>query len=191
MKKALSVAVSVLLLLFVGGFVFAQTAAEHPKSSEHPKAQEHPKSEHPAKKMTTEDINGAIRAHITDMSKADSMFHVQDNVLNKMWNLTLVKVHEDKLTALDSNNYFACVDFKADDSTAVDVDFYLKSQDGKLVVTDTTVHKINGEARFMYEQKNGFWQRVETKGSEHPKKTEAKEHPKPEGQAGGSDSFQN
>ena len=180
MKRALT-GVSVMLVLFWGLFVFAQTQ-EHPKTQEeHPKKQEHPKkSEHPTQKMTTEDIDGAIRAHITDESESDGMFHVDDTVLNKEWNLTLVKVHKDKLTALDASNYFACVDFKADDGTAVDVDFYLKNEDGKLVVTDTTVHKINNQARFMYEEKDGFWQRVDTKASEHPAEAKAKEHPKKE-----------
>ncbi len=186
MKKVLT-AVSIMLVLFWGVFVFAQTqehpkkAEEHPKKAEeHPKkAEEHPKSEHPAKKMTTEDIDGAIRDHITDKSKADSMFHAEDKVLNKTWNLALVKVHKDKLTALDANNYFACVDFKADDGTAVDVDFFLKNDGGKLVPTDTTVHKINGQARYMYEEKDGFWHRVDTNASEHPSEAK-KEHPKKE-----------
>jgi hypothetical protein len=45
------------------------------------------------------------------------------------------------------------------------VDFYLKNQDGKLAVTDTTVHKIDGAARYMYEEQDGFWERVETTGA--------------------------
>jgi hypothetical protein len=124
MKNVFSIALSLIMVMFVAGFVLAQS--EHPKE-EHPK-----KSEHPAKKMTTADIDSAIQAHIADMSKADGLFHVKDAVMNKTWNLSLVKVHKDKLTALDSNNYFACVDFKADDGTAVDVDFYMKDEGGKL-----------------------------------------------------------
>ena len=185
MKKVFPAVISLLLVLFLGGFALAQsdqpTTSEHPKKAEHPKQQEQPKAqEHPAKKMTTEDIDGAITAHIADMSKADGMFHVKDNVLNKTWNLSLVKVHKDKLTALDSDDYFACVDFKADDGTAVDVDFFLKNEGGKLVVTDTTVHKINGQARYMYEEKDGFWHRVDATGAEHPETAAKKEHPQKE-----------
>ena len=179
MKRFAGVALSVLLVLFWGGFVLAQTKehpAEHPKKTE---TTEHPKkAEHPAKKMTTADIDSAITAHIVDGSKADGKFHAKDNVLNKTWDLTLVKVHKDKLTALDADNYFACVDLKADDGTMVDVDFFLKKDGAKLVVTDTTVHKINGEARYMYEEKDGFWARVDTAAHEHPKAEEKKEHPK-------------
>ncbi|MCI0611976.1 hypothetical protein L0244_03210, partial [bacterium] len=123
-------------------------------------------------------IDAAIRASIDEQSQADGMFHVQDQVLNKTWNLKLDKVHKDKLTAMSDDTYFACVDFNADDGTKVDADFYLKNQDGKLVVTDTSVHKINGEARYMYEQKDGYWVRVDKKqAAEHPK-GESKEHPK-------------
>lgn len=187
MKRFIGVGLSALLVLFWGGLVLAQTnehPTEHPKKTEQPKA-EHPKAEHPAKKMTTVDIDKAITAHITDASKADGKFHAKDNVLKKTWDLTLVKVHKDKLTALDAENYFACVDLKADDGTMVDVDFFLKNDHGKLVVTDTSVHKINGEARYMYEEKDGFWARVDTATHEHPKadaskkdsKADAKEHP--------------
>ena len=115
--------------------------------------------------MTIDDIDAAIHASIDEQSKADGMFHVQDTVLNKTWNLKLDKVHKDKLTAMSSDTYFACVDFNADDGTKVDVDFYLKNQDGKLAVTDTTVHKINGAARYMYEEKEGLWSRVEAAGN--------------------------
>jgi len=179
MKRFMVVALSVLLVLFWGGFVLAQTdehPTEHPKKTEETKA-EHPKAEHPAKKMTTVDIDKAITAHITDASKADGKFHAKDNVLNKTWDLTLVKVHKDKLTALDAENYFACVDLKADDGTMVDVDFFLKNDKGKLVVTDTSVHKINGEARYMYEEKDGFWVRVDNPAQEHPKAEDKKEEP--------------
>jgi hypothetical protein len=152
MKIALSILIAVSVAFFMPAFVLAQE--EHPK-------EEHPKAEHPVKKVTVEDIDKSITTAIKEQAKADGMFHVKDNVLDKTWNLTLVKVHKDKLTALDATNYFACVDFKADDGTMVDVDFFLKSQDGKLNVTDTSVHKVNGTARYMYQEKDGFWVRVE------------------------------
>jgi hypothetical protein len=45
----------------------------------------------------------------------------------------------------------------------VDVDFFLKKDGDKLVVTDTSVHKINGKARYNYEEKDGVWVRVAEK----------------------------
>jgi len=159
---------NLLLILFVTIALMArpglQAQQEHPK--EHPKKQqeakqEHPKKEHPAAKPTTDDLDKAIRDQIAEKAKASGgKFPAKDDVLNKTWALELVRVHKDKLTQLDDNTYFACVDFKADDSTAVDVDFYLKGDAGKLKITDTTVHKVNGKARFMYQQKGNFWERV-------------------------------
>jgi hypothetical protein len=88
---------------------------------------------------------------------------VRDDVLNKTWSLELVRVHKDKLQALADGRYFACVDFKAPDATMVDVDFFLKKDGDKLAVTDTTVHKVDGKARYNYEEKNGVWVRVAEK----------------------------
>ena len=138
-------------------------AQEHPTGQEHPAKGEHPKSEK-AKSITTADLEKAIKARIGEKTKADGgVFKVEDKVLNKTWDLTLVKVHTDKLTPLSADTYFACTDFKAKDGTVVDVDFYLKNQDGKLVITDTTVHKINGKPRFNYVEKNGVWVREDIK----------------------------
>jgi hypothetical protein len=72
-------------------------------------------------------------------------------------------VHKDRLQALADGRYFACVDFKAADGTMVDVDFFLKKDGDKLVVTDTSVHKIDGKARYNYEEKDGVWVRVAEK----------------------------
>lgn len=135
-----------------------QDKKEHPK--EHPS--EHPKSEN---KLSTEDIDKAIRGHIEKTSAAaNGRFPVKDDVMKKTWDLKLVRVHNDKLQALADGRYFACVDFEASDGTMVDVDFFLKKEGDGLVVTDTTVHKINGKARYGYQEKDGVWVRVAEKG---------------------------
>jgi hypothetical protein len=146
-------------LVLAAGTAFAQ---EHPAGHEHPKS-EHPKAEK-AKAVTTADLDKAIKARIEEKTKSDGgVFKVEDKVLNKTWDLTLVKVHSDKLTPLSADTYFACTDFKAKDGTVVDVDFYLKNEDGKLVITDTTVHKVNGKPRFNYVEKKGVWVREPVK----------------------------
>ncbi len=154
--STLAIILAASLLLAAG----VRAQQEHPKQ-EHPK-KEHPAKEHPAAKpATTADIEKAIRAHIDATSKANNgKFPVKDDVLKKTWALTLDRVHTDKLTQLDKNTYFACVDFNADDGTKVDVDFFLKSKSDKLEVADTSVHKINGVARYSYQQEGDFWKRV-------------------------------
>jgi hypothetical protein len=157
MKRILSYAVAFAVTAFFSTQALAQEKKEHPK--EHP---EHPKSE---KKVSTDDIDKSIREHIEQASKASAgKFSVKDDVLNKTWELELVRVHKDKLQALADGKYFACVDFKAADGTMVDVDFFLKKDGDALAVTDTTVHKINGKARYNYQEKDGVWVRVAEKG---------------------------
>ena len=126
-------------------------------------AQEHPKEEHPkgTKAVSKETLEKAIKDQIAEKSKANGgKLAVEDPVLKKTWQLELVRVHTEKLTQLDDKTYFACVDFKADDGTPVDVDFYMKDDGGKLALSDTTVHKVNGKPRFNYEKKGKYWERV-------------------------------
>ncbi len=156
MKKFFSLALAVSLSAALPAVSALAQQKEHPK--------EHPQNPPSGKKLSTDDIDAAIRAHIEEKSKASgSRFEVRDDVLNKTWSLELVRVHKDKLQALADGRYFACVDFKATDGTMVDVDFFLKKDGDKLAVTDATVHKIDGKARYNYEEKNGVWVRVAEK----------------------------
>jgi hypothetical protein len=161
MKTPVSPILALSLTALLAAPVIAQQK-EHPK--EHPQKKEpseHPKSE---KKFSVEDIDAAIRSNIEEKTKASAgKFVVQDDVLDKTWELELVRVHKDRLQALADGRYFACVDFKAADGTMVDVDFFLKKDGDKLAVTDTSVHKIDGKARYNYEEKDGVWVRVAEK----------------------------
>ncbi len=156
MRKIVPLAGVLVGLVYLAALPARAQQKEHPK--EHP---EHPKSE---KKVSTNDIDRAIRAHIESASKASGgRFTVKDDVLKKTWQLELVLVHKDRLQALADGSYFACVDFKADDGTMLDVDFFLNKKGDDLLVTDTSVHKVNGKARYNYEEKNGVWVRVAEK----------------------------
>ena len=157
-RLPLSLALAAAACFSISALAVSQEKKEHPK--EHPS--EHPKSEN---KLSTGDIDKAIRGHIEKISAtANGRFPVKDDVLNKTWDLKLVRVHNDKLQALADGRYFACVDFEAPDATMVDVDFFLKKEGDGLAVTDTTVHKVNGKARYGYQEKDGVWVRVAEKG---------------------------
>ncbi len=142
------------VMLCLAGAVGLRAQVEHP--------QEHPKKGNAATKpISTATLENAIKSQIEEKAKANNgKFPVRDDVLDKTWQLQLVRVHTDKLTQLDEQTYFACVDFKADDGTLVDVDFYMKKDNDKLSLTDTTVHKINGKPRFNYVKKGNYWERV-------------------------------
>jgi hypothetical protein len=131
-------------------------AQEHPTS-------EHPTSDHPSasKAVTMDQLAQAIQAAIEAKTKEQGgEFHISDPVLHKAWALQLVRVHKDRLAQLGPNTYFACTDFRASDGTMLDVDFYMKEENGKLVFSDTAIHKVNGKARFTYMKKGDYWERV-------------------------------
>lgn len=156
MKRRISLSLSL-----IGAAFFAVSpllAQEHP---EHPTKQEHPKKAEKAKEYSTADLERAIKSEVAKKSKkTKGAFALYDSQLEKTWRLKLDKVHTDRLSKISANTYFACVDMKDADGKTIDVDFFLKADDGKLEMTDITVHKIEGQPRYTWEEKDGFWKRV-------------------------------
>jgi hypothetical protein len=140
-------------LLVVAPLALAAPPPEHP---------EHPMDK---KKIDVNDLEAAIKGKIAEKTKADGgTFQLRDDVLNKTWELDLVRVHRDKLTLLEDGTYFACVDMKDKKGTdVVDVDFFLKDEEGKLVFSDMGVHKVNGAPRYNWEKKGDRWVKVPLK----------------------------
>ena len=52
---------------------------------------------------------------------------------------------------------------KGTDGKIYDIDFLMVVQTGKLTVTETSVHKINGKPLYNWKQEGGVWKKV--KGS--------------------------
>ena len=133
------------------------------------RAQEHP--EHPTgktaatKAISIDDLEKGIKSAIAEKEKAgDGDYKLEDKTAKKTWDLKLDHVHTERLSRLDEHTYFACTDFKSSDGHTVDVDFFLKDKGGKLVMSDATVHKVDGEARYNWEEtKDGFWKKVPVK----------------------------
>lgn len=168
MISRLIIAAAIALFFTPVAVIVAQEHPEHPKkSSEHPKkGAEHPK-EHPKKggeekQVSTTDISAGIKKNIDAESKksSDGKFHVkyegQDLALD------LIKVHDDRLSDLGGGKYFACVDMKAADGKTYDIDFFLTGKPGKMNVTETSVHKIDGKPLYNWKEENGKWQKVST-----------------------------
>ncbi len=156
------IALSVALFLAPAATILAQEHPEHPKKSTEPPKQgpEQPKKGGAEKQVSTADISAGIRKNIDAQSKkgADGKFRVkyegQDLALD------LVKVHDDRLQDLGGGKYFACVDMKATDGKTYDIDFFLTGQPGKMKVTETSVHKIDGRPLYNWKEENGKWQKV-------------------------------
>ncbi len=112
------------------------------------------------KEITNADISVGIKGHIATQRKnsADRKFHV--NYRRKNLALDLVRVHEDRLSSLGGGKYFACVDMKAADGTIYDIDFFMVGQPGRMTVTETSVHKINGKPLYNWKEEGGIWKKV-------------------------------
>lgn len=154
MISRLIIATAIALLFNPAAAVLAQEHPEHPKQgAEHPKKATE-------KQVSTADISSGIKKNIDAQSKksSDSKFHVtyegQDLPLD------LIRVHDDRLSDLGGGKYFACVDMKAADGKTYDIDFFLTGQPGKMKVTETSVHKIEGKPLYNWKEENGKWQKV-------------------------------
>ena len=134
------------------------TASEHP---EHPQGDKAKSDENGSKKFSIDGLESAIKRDVAVKEKAGGGYlALDDKVMNKTWLLKLDHVHRERLSQLDPHTYFACSDFKSKDGHLVDVDFFEKEKDGKLEMSDMTIHKVDGKPRYGWKEKNGFWKRV-------------------------------
>ena len=136
------------ILLFI---LSALLFSEHP---EHPTTTKEPQ-------LTVEELAISIENYIQNDMNLKGGFFVYDNKNKEILDLTLTKIHKERLSNIGGDTYFACADFSANNGNIYDLDIFMtgKSQDN-LVVTEINVHKENGEARYHWENQNGIWVKV-------------------------------
>jgi len=154
--------------IFTGLFcapVALLVAQEHPRPPQQSQSQQLPQTTAGAPQAATmeasmTDISTGLKKYIdTSANKSpDKKFHIAYRGKNLA--LDLIKVHDDRLSSLGRDKYFACVDMKGADGRIYDVDFLMAVQPGKLSVTETSVHKINGKPLYNWKEENGVWKRV-------------------------------
>jgi hypothetical protein len=129
-------------------------------------AQEHPgkpMSEAPGMQkssVTIESLASAISDYVkkeTDLKGGYFLFY--DDEQDKPLALTLEDVHNDRLGAIGNDVYFACADFESTDGDMYDIDIFMKNTDSGFDVTDISVHKMNGEARYDWVEEDGIWKK--------------------------------
>ena len=105
-------------------------------------------------------IQAGIEKHIEEQSNLNGgYFKLIFN--DRELNLKLVRVHTEYLANLGPNEHFACVDLASTDGFVYDVDFFLSGEIGNMRVTETTVHKTNGQPLYLWEQNDDkTWHRV-------------------------------
>jgi len=84
----------------------------------------------------------------------------------KTLRLKLVRVHTEYLSSLGPTRQFACVDLADVSGDVYDVDFFLDGGAGDMKVSETTVHKLNGQPFYAWEQKEDkTWHRIGVEGA--------------------------
>ena len=158
----LAVITAIAFALLSGPALYAQEhPTEHPtKAKKVKKAQAEKPTEAKAGAVTIDQMSQAITDFIsTDSELKGGFFLVYDASSKKSLQLTLDKVHKERLSQCGDNLFFACSDFKSAGKEMYDVDFFMESKDGKLAVTEIMIHKEDGKARYSWVEKDGVWSR--------------------------------
>ena len=142
----------IILIIGLVNFLVAEHPTEHP--SDHPTTVK-------SLKLTISQLAESIEKYIQQDIKLKGGFFVFDTKNNEVLNLTLSKIHKERLSNIGNDTYFACADFQASNGKVYDLDVFMtgKTQDN-LVVTEITVHKENSVARYGWQDRSGFWVKI-------------------------------
>src|SRR6266513_6178020 len=157
-------ATSVLIALLLAS-AFPVRAQDHPRVPQQSQSQQMPQTTKGAPqasmmKGSMSDVSDGLKRFISGYAakSADKKFHMPFQ--KKDLALDLVKLHDDRFSSLGGDKYFACVDMKGIDGKIYDIDFFMVVQTGKLTVTQTSVHKINGKPLYNWKEQKGVWKKV-------------------------------
>jgi hypothetical protein len=156
-------ATGIFVALLIGPILLP--AQEHPRAPQQSQSQQLPQTTKGAPQAammqaTMSDVSDGLKKFISGYAakSADNKFHMPYQ--RKDLALDVVKVHDDQFSSLGGDKYFACVDMKGTDGKIYDVDFFMVVKPGKLTVTETSVHKINGKPLYNWKQEGGVWKKV-------------------------------
>jgi hypothetical protein len=157
-----------LLLVFVAALFTSATsllAQEHPRPPQQTQSQQLPQTTKGAPQASMmqasmSEVSDGLKRFISGYAakSSDNKFHIPYQ--RKDLALDLVKVHDDRFLSLGGDKYFACVDMKGSDGKLYDIDFFMVVRPGKLTVTETSVHKINGKPLYNWKEEKGVWKKV-------------------------------
>jgi len=99
----------------------------------------------------TDEIQAGIENHIrTRTLEGDGLFDLEDG--QDTLHLKLVRVHTEYLSKLGPGYSFACVALATAAGDVFAVAFFLLGEPGEMQVSATTIHKKNGQPRYVWEQ---------------------------------------
>jgi len=149
-------------LIFLTFFLLSvvSTQGEHPtgsKKAEHPTASITPQILQ-GEKITMKNLAQAIESFVEADITLRGAFLIIDPSSNEVLKLNLEKVHKERLSNVGDDVYFACADFNAANGKVYDLDIFLHGENtDNLTVTEISVHKENGEARYGWVEQDGVW----------------------------------
>jgi hypothetical protein len=145
--------------------VVSVPAQDHPRAPQQSQGQQLPQSTKGGQQAatmhaSTSELSDGLQRFISGYAakSPDNKFHMPYE--RKDLALDMVKVHDNRFSSLGGNKYFACVDMKGKDGKMYDIDFFMVVDSGKLTVTETAVHKINGKPLYNWKEENGVWKKV-------------------------------
>jgi hypothetical protein len=111
--------------------------------------------------VSKEAVGSAIKDWVAkDCRIKGGYFLVWDAEAKRALVLTLDKVHDDRLRALEDNAWFACADFKDADGAAYDLDIVLRGESPKtLAPAEVSIHSSGGKERYSWKEDGGTWKR--------------------------------
>ena len=100
---------------------------------------------------SAEQIRQTIQSYVQGMAQKESAFPIKDSVTGRTRNLEFVRVHD--RVGKTGSLYYSCTDMR-DKQTGelLDLDFDVKADGGMLQVVDQRIHKVNGQARYTYDE---------------------------------------
>jgi transglutaminase-like putative cysteine protease len=114
----------------------------------------------PVPAVVTADIQRGIEAHVAERVREGGGRFALAHGTGTL-RLRLVRVHTEYLANLGPRRHFACVDLVDESGDVFDVDFFLAGDPGAMSVTETTVHKINGQPYYAWNlESDGTWRRI-------------------------------
>ena len=110
--------------------------------------------------LTIESVAHFLEGYVTkETATQDGWIKIRDEKAESDLQLKLDKIHRERLAKTDKGTYFVCADFKTHEGKVYDLDFWVKESEEGLSVTETTIHKEEGKARYTWMEEKGIWKR--------------------------------
>lgn len=105
-----------------------------------------------SQEISIPEIEQEIKTYIDKETESNGgFFPVKDQ--NHDLKMKLVRVHTEYLSNLGPERHFACVDLVDEKGDVYDVDFFMSGIPGRMSITQTSVHKLNGKPYYSWKQR--------------------------------------